>query len=144
MVKRLGTTLKLNEVSHVTEDAQGVVLSFDQISSGMGSNIEENGKREGDDMIVSSRGQVQRYHLPAQLALGPEAVRRAINAVPLQAGAKFSLNTFVTDYPQAVAVEEGTVIGQENHVANGVTRKLWKIASDMPVMPGINSVTWGR
>ena len=142
VVKRLGTTLKMDEVSHVTEDAEGVVLSFDQVSSGMGSNIEEHGRREGDDLIVSSRGEVQRYHLPAHLALGPEAVRRAIDAVPLKAGTKFSLSTFVTDYPQAVAVEEGTVVGQENHRVNGVERKLWKITSDMPVMPGITSVTW--
>jgi hypothetical protein len=142
VVKRLGTTLKLDEVSHVLEDAKGVVLSFDQVSSGTGSKIEEQGTREGDDMVVSSRGEVKRYHLPALEALGPEAVRRAENAIPLKAAATFSLNTFLTDYPQAAAVEEGTVIGQEDHTVNGVTRKLWKITSDMPVMPGITSIIW--
>ena len=142
LVKRLGTVLKMNEVSHVTEDAKGVVLNFDQLSTGMGSNVEERGVREGDDMVVSSRGQTQRFHLPALAALGPEAIRRQNDAVPLKAGTKFSLDTFITDYPRAVAVEEGTVVGREDHVSNGVTRTLWKITSAMPVMPGITSVTW--
>ena len=142
VVKRLGATLKLDEVSHVLEDARGVVLSFDQVSSGTGSRIEEHGTREGDDLVVSSRGQVKRYHLPALTALGPEAVRRGVDAIPLKAGASFSLDTFVTDYPQADAVEEGTVLGEEDRTVNGVTRKLWKIASRMPVMPGITSITW--
>jgi hypothetical protein len=142
VVKRLGTTLKLNEISHITEDARGVVLSFDQVSSGMGSNIEEQGTREGDELVVSSRGQVQRFHVPPLAALGPEAIRRATDAVPLKAGTKFSLNTFETDYPQSVAVQEGMVIGQENHDANGVTRKLWRITSEMPITPGLTSITW--
>jgi transglutaminase-like putative cysteine protease len=142
VVKRLGTTLKLNEVSHVMEDARGVVLSFDQISSGMGSNIEESGTREGDDLVVSSRGQVQRFHVPPLTALGPEVVRRATDAVPLKAGTKFSLNTFETDCPQSAAAQEGMVVGQENHEVNGVTRKLWKIVSDESITPGLTSINW--
>jgi hypothetical protein len=142
VVKRLGVALKMNEVSHITEDAQGAVLSFDQLSTGMGSNIESSGVREGDDLVVSSRGQTHRYHIPPAAALGPEAIRRLTNAVPLKPGTNFTLNTFTTDYPQAVAVENGTIVGQEDHEVHGVKRNLWKITSEMPVMPGITSVTW--
>ncbi len=142
VVKRLGTSLKMTEVSHVTERADGAVLAFDQASSGMGSNIEMRGVREGDDLVVSSRGQVQRYHLPALAALGPEAIRRQVDALPLKAGTPFTLNTFTTDYPRAVVVESGTVVDLENHTVRGVTRPLWKISSKTPVMPGVTSVTW--
>jgi len=142
VVKRLGTALKMNEVSHITEDANGAVLSFDQVSTGMGTDIESSGVREGDDLVVSSRGQTQRYHIPPLSALGPEAIRRQTNAVPLKAGTNFTLNTFTTDYPQAVAVENGTIVGQENHDVRGTQRNLWKITSEMPVMPGITSTTW--
>ncbi len=142
VVKRLGVALKMTEVSHVTERADGAVLAFDQLSSGMGSSIEMRGVRQGDDLVVSSRGQVQRYHLPTLAALGPEAIRRQVDALPLKAGTPFTLNTFTTDYPRAVVVESGTVAGLEDHTVRGVTRKLWKISSETPVMPGILSVTW--
>ena len=142
VVKRLGVSLKMNEVSHITEDADGAVLSFDQVSSGMGSDIESKGVREGDELVVSSRGETQRYQVPRLAALGPEAVRRMTDAVPLRPGQKFSLNTFITDYPQAVVVEDGTVIAREPHNVRGVTRNLWKITSEMPIMAGTQSVIW--
>jgi hypothetical protein len=142
VVRRMGIALKMDEVSHVTEDAQGVVLSFDQVSSGMGSNIAMSGVREGGDLVVTSRGQVQRYHIPPLAALGPEAIRRQADAVPLKPGTTFTLNTFTTDYPQAPTIEHGIVVGEEDYAVNGVTRKLWKITSETPIMPGIASVTW--
>ena len=142
VIKRMGVSLKMNEVSHITENADGAVLAFDQVQSGMGSDIKTEGKREGDDLVVTSRGETQRYHIPPLAALGPEAIRRQTDAVPLKAGTNFTLNTFTTDYPQAVAVEKGTVVGEEDHAVKGVTRKLWKITSEMPVMPGIGSVIW--
>jgi hypothetical protein len=142
VVKRLGEPLRINELSHITEDADGGVLNFTQISSGMGSDIESHGVREGDELVVSSRGETQRYKIPRLAALGPEAVRRLEDAVPLKPDQKFSLNTFITDYPQAVATENGTVLDRELHDVRGVKRELWKITSEMPVMAGIKAVTW--
>ncbi len=142
VVKRLGTALKMNEVSHITERPDGVVVAFDQLSTGMGSSIAMRGVRRGDDLIVTSRGQVQRYHIPAKAALGPEAIRRQTDAVPLKPGTPFTLDTFTTDYPRAVVVEDGIVVDEENHSVRGVVRKLWKITSRTPVMPDILSVTW--
>jgi hypothetical protein len=142
VVKRLGTVLKMNEVSHITEDADGAVLSFSQVSTGMGSDIESKGVREGDEFVVSSRGETQRYKVPRLAALGPEAIRRLTDAIPLQPGQKFSLNTFITDYPQQIAVEDGTVIDRESHDVRGVKHDLWKITSEMPVMAGVQAVTW--
>jgi len=142
VVKRLGAALKLNEVSRITEDARGVVLDFTETSTGMGSDTETHGVREGDDLVVSSHGQTQRYHIPPQAALGPEAIRRLSDAMPLKAGTKFTLNTFITDYPQAVAVEQGQIVDQESHDVRGKTRNLWKITSEMPVMAGLESVAW--
>lgn len=142
VVKRLGVALKMNEVSHITEDARGAVLAFTQVSTGMGSDTELRGVREGGDLVVSSHGQTQRYHIPPLSALGPEAIRRLTDAVPLKAGTKFAFNTYITDYPQAAAVENGEVVGQDDHNVRGVTRKLWKITSEMSVMPGIESVAW--
>jgi hypothetical protein len=142
VVKRLGATLKMNEVSHITEDADGAVLEFSQESTGMGSDIESTGVRQGDEMIVTSRGQTQRYPIPRLAALGPEAVRRITNAISLQPGQKFSLNTFITDYPQAVAQENGTVVDRETHDVRGVKRDLWKITSEMTVMAGVRAVIW--
>jgi hypothetical protein len=141
VVKRLGVALKLNEVSHIIEDAHGAVLDFTQVSTGMGSDSEEHGVREGDDLVVTSHGQTQRYHLPPLAALGPEAVRRLTNAVPLQAGTKFTLNTFITDYAKIDVVENGEVVGQEDHDVRGTMRKLWKITSTSPSLPG-QSVAW--
>ena len=142
VVKRLGVSLKMTEVSHITERADGAVLSFDQMSSGMGSNIEMRGVREGDDIVVTSRGETQRYRLPALSALGPEAIRRQVDALPLKVGTPFSLNTFTTDYPRAVVVESGTVVDLEDHAVLGAKRKLWKISSQTPIMPGILSISW--
>ena len=87
VVKRLGTNLKIVETSKVTEDAEGGVLSYDDISDA-GSIVESKGVREGDDMVVSSRGQTQRFHLPRLSALGPEAVRRQTLAVPSRQGSR--------------------------------------------------------
>jgi hypothetical protein len=142
VVKRLDATLKLNEVSHITEDSRGVVLNFSEVSTGMGSDSETHGVRQGDDLVISSHGQTQRCHIPPEAALGPEAVRRLTDAIPLKAGTKFNLNTFITDYPQAAAVEHGEVVDQEEHDVRGTTRQLWKVTSQMPIMPGIGSVLW--
>jgi hypothetical protein len=141
VVKRLGTNLKIVETSKVTEDAGGGVLNFDQVSDA-GSSVESSGVREGDDMVVSSRGQTQRFHLPRLSALGPEAIRRQTNAVPLKAGQPFSFNTFDPDYPKAIVVESGTVADQEVHDVRGVKRKLWRLTSEVSYMPGLLSTMW--
>jgi len=141
LVKRLGTSLKTTETSKITEDANGGVLSFDQVDDS-GSIVESSGIRQGDDMVVSSRGQTQRFHLPRLSALGPEAVRRASLAVPLQPGRPFSFDTFDTDYPQAVVVESGHVVGRETRDVRGVKRQLWKLSSTESFMPGLRSTTW--
>jgi hypothetical protein len=141
VVKRLGTSLKIVETSKVTEDADGGVLSFDQVSD-TGSLVESSGVREGDDMVVSSRGQTQRFHLPRLSALGPEAVRRLSNAVPLEAGRPFSFDTFDPDYPQAIVVEKGSVVGRETREVRGVKRQLWKLTSQASLLPGLLSTMW--
>jgi hypothetical protein len=141
VVKRLGTDLKIVETSKVTEDADGGVLSFDQVSDA-GSVVESSGVRDGNDMVVSSRGQTQRFYLPRLSALGPEAIRRLSNAVPLKPGQPFSFDTFDTDYPQAVVVEKGNVVGQETREVRGVTRKLWRLTSEVSYMPGLLSTMW--
>jgi len=141
VVKRLGTSLKIVETSKVTEDADGGVLGFDEVSDA-GSAVESSGVREGDDMVVSSRGQTQRFYLPRLSALGPEAIRRASNAVPLKPGQPFSFDTFDTDYPQAVVVEKGNVVDQETRNVRGVNRKLWKLTSEVSYMPGLLSTMW--
>ena len=141
VAKRLGTDLKIIETAKVTEDADGGVLSFDQVSDA-GSSVESSGVRDGDDMVVSSRGQTQRFHLPRLSAVGPEAVRRLSDAVPLKPGQPFSFDTFDTDYPQAVVVEKGTVVDQETHDVRGVKRKLWKLTSEVSFMPGLLSTMW--
>jgi hypothetical protein len=141
VVKRLGTNLKIVDTSKITEDADGGVLSFDQISDA-GSVVESKGVRDGDDMVVSSRGQTQRFYLPRLSALGPEAIRRASNAVPLKPGQTFSFDTFSTDYPQAVVVEKGNVVDRETRDVRGVKRDLWKLTSEASFMPGLISTMW--
>jgi len=54
VVKRMGTTMKIVDTSKVTEDAEGGVLSFDQVSQS-GASVESSGVRDGDYMVVSSR-----------------------------------------------------------------------------------------
>jgi hypothetical protein len=141
VVKRDGALLKIIETSKVTEDADGGVLAFDQVNDA-GSVVESSGVREGDDMVVSSRGQTQRFHLPRLSALGPEAERRLTLAVPLKPGQPFSFDTFDTDYPQAVVVEKGKVVGQETRDVRGVKRKLWKLTSEVSFLPGLLSTMW--
>jgi hypothetical protein len=141
VVKRLGTSLKIVETSKITEDADGGVLNFDQVSDA-GSVVESSGVREGDEMVVSSRGQTQRFPLPRLSALGPEAVRRLTDAVPLKPGQPFSFDTFSTEYPQAIVVEKGTVVKRETRSVRGVERTLWKLTSEVSLMPGLLSTTW--
>jgi hypothetical protein len=141
VVKRLGTNLKIVETSKVTEDADGGVLSYDEVSDA-GSSVESSGVRDGDDMVVSSRGQTQRFHLPRLSALGPEAIRRQSNAVLLKPGQHFIFETFSTDYPQAIVEESGTVVGRETRVVRGVPRQLWKMTSEVSFMPGLLSTMW--
>ncbi len=141
VVKRLGANLKIVETSKVTEDADGGVLAFDEVSDA-GSAVESSGVREGDDMVVSSRGQTQRFRLPRLSALGPEAVRRLSDAVSLKPGRHFSFDTFDTDYPQGVVVEQGVVAGRETRDVRGVKRKVWKLTSEASVMPGLLSTVW--
>jgi hypothetical protein len=141
VVKRLGADLKITETSKVTEDAGGGVLSFDEISD-TGAVVESSGVRQGDDMVVSSRGETQRFHLPRLSALGPEAVRRLTLAVPLKPGRPFSFDTFDTDYPQAVVEEKGAVVKQETRDTRGTDRKVWRLTSEASNMPGMLSTIW--
>ena len=141
VVKRLGTNLKIVESSKVTEDAEGGVLSFDQVSES-GSSVEARGLRDGDEIVVTSRGQTQRFYLPRLSALGPEAVRRLTNAVPLKPGQPFSFDTFDPDYPQGIVEEKGNVVGEETHDVRGVPRKLWKLTSGVSYMPELLSTFW--
>ena len=141
VVKRLGTSLKILATTKITEDADGGVLSFDQVSDA-GSVVESSGVRQGDQMVVTSRGQTQHFHLPRLSALGPEAVRRLTLAVPLKPGQKFSFDTFDPDYPQAIVVEAGEVVDQEMRDVRGVKRTLWKLSSEASNMPGFVCTTW--
>jgi len=142
LVKRLGVSLKMTETSKVTEDAQGGVLSFDQTADAGSSTIESSGVRQGDEMVVSSRGQTQRFHLPRLAALGPEAIRRATLLVPLKPGQPFSFDTFDPDYPQAVVTQTGTVEQRETRDIRGVQRAVWRLTSTASFMPGVSAITW--
>jgi hypothetical protein len=141
VVKRMGADLKLIDTSKVVEDSDGGVISFDQIDDS-GSAVEVTGVRDGDDMVVSSRGQTQRFHLPRLAALGPEAVRRATLQVPLRPGQTFSFDTFDTDYPQAIVEQKGTVVRREARDVRGVKRDLWRLSSSASYMPDLLSTTW--
>lgn len=142
VVKRLSVSLTVTETSKIIEDADGAVLSFDQSTSGVGTEMTSHGVREGDDLVVTSRGQTQRYHLPRLNALGPQKIRQMTNDVPLKPGQPFSFNTFMSDYPQNPVVAKGSIVDQEDHDVRGTTRKLWKINNELSIMPGITSVAW--
>ena len=142
VVKRMEVSLKITETSKITEDADGAVLNFDELTSTFGSDVESTGVRQGDDLVVTGRGQTQRYHIPRLSALGPEKIRQLSNAVPLKAGQPFSFNTFTPQYPQGVAVQTGSVVGEETRNVRGTDRKLWKITSDLSIMPGMTSTVW--
>jgi hypothetical protein len=142
LVKRLGVSLKMIETSKVVEDKQGGVLSFEQSAEAGGAAITSSGVRQDDEMVVSSRGQTQRFHLPRLAALGPEMVRRETLRVPLQAGQKFSFDTFDPDYAQADVVQSGTVVQRETLDVRGVKRAVWRLTSTASFMPGVTATTW--
>jgi hypothetical protein len=142
VVKRMNADLKLTETSKITEDADGGVLSFDDRTSGGGSDISLSGEREGDDLVVSSRGQTRRYHVPRLAALGPDKVRRLSDAVPLKPGQSFSFPTFESDYPQAPVIETGTVTRREARRFGGVDRQLWRLTTTNSLMPSMPGVAW--
>ena len=142
VVKRLNAQMKITESFKIVEDADGGVLNFTQTTSGVGSDIESSGVRDGDDLVVSSRGQTQRYHIPRLASLGPDKVRRLSEAVPLKPGQAFSFNTFSSDYPQATVTVSGTVDNQEMRNVRGVSRQLWKLTSEMSMMPGLLTTAW--
>jgi hypothetical protein len=142
VVKREGTRLKMDDASTVVEDADGGVVSFSQTLNEGGSKVEVHGVRAGDDLVVTSRGQTERYHVPRLAALGPEAIQRLSDAIPLQAGKTFSFNTFSPDEPQTPVVEAGTIVGQENHDVRGKTMKLWKLTVTNTGLPGVPTLTW--
>jgi hypothetical protein len=142
LVKRLGVSLKMIETSKVTEDKQGGVLSFENSTEAGGAAISSSGVRQGDEMVVWSRGQTERFHLPRLAALGPEAVRRETLQVTLQAGQAFSFDTFDPDYPQADVVQSGTVVQRDNLDVRGVKRAAWRLTSTASYMPGVVATTW--
>ena len=142
VVKRLNTTLKMTQSFKVTEDADGGVLSFEQNTAGLGSSITSTGVRDGDELVVTSRGETQRYKIPRLAALGPEKVRELTDAMPLTPGQTATFNTFESNYPQAVVVETDTVDGQDTRDVRGVTRSLWKITSMDSSEPGIATTSW--
>jgi hypothetical protein len=135
-------TLKITSTSKITEDADGGVLSFDQETSGAGSDIVSTGTRQGDDMLVTSRGQTQQYHIPRLSALGPEAIRRQTLLMPLKPGQTATFNTFDSEYPQAPMIVKSTVAGQETHKVRGTERPLWRVTSETNVMPGMVTTSW--
>ena len=142
LVKRLGVSLKMIETSKVTEDKEGGVLSFEESTEAGGAAIGSSGVRQGDEMVVSSHGQTQRFNLPRLAALGPEAVRRETLQVPLQPSQKFSFDTFDPDYPQADVVQSGTVVQRETLDVRGVKRAVWRLTSTASFMPGVTATTW--
>ncbi|MCE0483038.1 MAG: transglutaminase-like domain-containing protein [Methylacidiphilales bacterium] len=142
VAKRDNEQFEINESSTITEDSDGGVLDFVETTSGKGSNVEMKGTREGDDLVVTSRGQTARFHVPRLDALGPEKVRRLCNAVPLKPGQTYSFNTFSSEYPQASVVEDGTVVKEEIRAVRGNVRKLWKIVSETSMTPGMLSTSW--
>jgi len=142
VVKRLEISMKVTETSKVTEDADGAVLKFEEETSTFGSNIKSSGVREGDDLVVSSRGQVKRYHISRLAALGPEKIRQMTKAVPLKPGQPFSFNLFASEYPQAVVTQKGAIVGQETRTVRGTDRKVWKMTSELSMLPGVISTTW--
>ena len=142
LIKRLGVSLKMIETSKVTEDEQGGVLSFEDSTESGGAAVSSSGIRQGDEMVVSSRGQTQRFHLPRLAALGPEAVRRETLQVPLRESQTFSFDTFDPDYPQADVVQSGTVVRRENLDVRGRKRNVWRLDSTASFMPGVVATTW--
>jgi hypothetical protein len=141
VVLRLGVDLKISQTYKVKEDAEGGVLNFDEITDA-GSSVETTGVRVGDDMVVSSRGQTERYKLPRLAALGPEAVRRLSYSVPLKMGQPYCFNTFSAEYPQNIVVEKGSIVGRETRNVRGVQQDLWKLTSEMSIMPGVVATSW--
>jgi len=142
LIKRLGVKLKMLETTKVTEDRDGGVLSFEDTTESGGASFATTGLRQGEEMVVSSRGQTQRFHLPRLAALGPEAVRRATLRVHLEPGERFSFDTFDTDYPQAIVTQSGTVVKRETVDVRGVKRDVWRLTSSDSYMPGVVSTTW--
>lgn len=142
VVKRNLISLKIMSTTRIVEDQEGGVLSFTQRTKGAGSDIESSGVRQGEELVVSSRGQTQRFKIPRLAALGPEAIRRRTESIPLLPGQPFSLNTFSCDYPQGIVVESGKVVGQEMRNVRGVERKLWKQTSETNLIPGLIATSW--
>ena len=142
VLKRSGADMKILDTSSIMEDAEGGVLSFSDTTVGAGSNITSSGYRNGNELIVSGRGQTSRYKVPRLSALGPEAIRRLTDALPLRPGQKFSFPSFESDYPQAPVQQEGTVVGPETRNVAGVERRLWKISSISSLLPTLTMLSW--
>jgi len=142
VVNRDTAELKFTSISKITEDADGGVLSFNEETSGGGSDIVASGTRDGDDLVVTSRGQTARYHVPRLSALGPEAIRQKSLLVPLKPGQTFTFNTFDSDDPQEPVIIKGTVVGRETHDVRGTERPLWRMTTEQSVMPGLLTTEW--
>ena len=142
VIRRMNSDLKITEISKTTEDADGGVLAFEERTKGAGSDILSSGVRQGDDLIVTSRGQTVRYKIPRLAALGPEAVRRLSDAMPLKEGQTYSFPTFENDYPQAPVIDSGIVVGQETRKVGGATRQVWRLATNTSLMPGLSGNSW--
>jgi len=117
------------------------VLNFDEVSDA-GSVVESSGEREGDNMVVSSRGQTQRFHLPRLSALGPETVRRLSLAVPLKPGQLFPSTHLTPDYPRPSWWRKARSRIRKTRDVRGVPRKLWRLTSEVSFMPGLISTMW--
>lgn len=135
-LKRMGLTLRMINQSTITEDERGQIVNFESVNRGSGTNKKVRGYRVGDELVELSGNRKRSYPFPAD-ALGPRAAENALKQMPLQPGEKKTLNTFMPDTPGQAVSQAYQVIDKTSVEVEGKRQKLWKLSSQISLLPGI-------
>ncbi|NLW51185.1 MAG: transglutaminase domain-containing protein [Candidatus Brocadiaceae bacterium] len=142
-VKRLDMPMTFAIETGILEDATGQVREFRQSIEGALSFVQE-GRREGDEMLVSRRagGVPTVSRIAAHDGLGPWGLRCLQERMGLEPGTTYTAEAFVPDAPGLPVPVHVTIRGQEDVQVFEVRKHLHRADTRMDLMGGLTSSTW--
>lgn len=140
-LQRMGTALEVESRSTVLEDAAGKIINFRSRNSSAGTDVEVRGYRSGEELVVISREVRQTYPYDAGM-FAPAALDRKVRGMPMREGETLSGRMFSAEYPQKPVDFKTSVLKKENKTISGTELELWKTATTLSILPGVEISAW--
>ena len=140
-LQRMGTELEIESRSTVLEDADGKIINFRSRSSSAGTDVEVRGYRSGAELVVISREVRQTYPYDPEMS-APAALDRKVRGMTLREGETLSGRMFSADYPQKPVHFKTSVLKKEKKAVSGTDMDLWKTATTLSILPGVEIAAW--